>query len=263
MQFDPNKVPDEEDETLEDQQDKQDDIHGKKMCFDLIKMPWYGDEISDPLKRESHRFITDYADFLSLMIWVVVVHANCSKSVEATIYTYWGSKTTARLRDEEEKKQQRRISRREMFIMTHKERDGSYMNDDARVVREAIAIIESQGGTSKEISVTGSLAQVLGKEHSGRVRGLGFGPCQTEIVRKTTQSNSGREITELKVVATEQKAEITELKAAAAEHKAETAEDKAKIQTMENLVKYIIQQQGHTLPPEIDAQLKSLGNGAK
>ncbi|RYQ82799.1 hypothetical protein Ahy_B10g101369 [Arachis hypogaea] len=60
MQIDLNKVPDEEDETLEDQQDKQDDIHVKQKCFDLNKMPWYGDEISDPLKREAHRFITEY-----------------------------------------------------------------------------------------------------------------------------------------------------------------------------------------------------------
>ncbi|QHN81560.1 uncharacterized protein DS421_20g687930 [Arachis hypogaea] len=49
MQFDLNKVSKEDNETLEDQQDKQDDIHVKKMCFDMNKMPWYGDEISDPL----------------------------------------------------------------------------------------------------------------------------------------------------------------------------------------------------------------------
>nr|XP_025638419.1 uncharacterized protein LOC112733613 [Arachis hypogaea] len=60
MQFDLNKVPDEEDETLEDQHDKQDDIHVKKRFFDLNKMPWYRDEISDPLKREAHRFITEF-----------------------------------------------------------------------------------------------------------------------------------------------------------------------------------------------------------
>nr|XP_025608041.1 uncharacterized protein LOC112701506 [Arachis hypogaea] len=187
-----------------------------------------------------------------------------SQNRSKQLYTHTGgSKTTARLRDEEEKKQQRRISRGEMFIMTHKKRDGSYMNDDARVVGEAVVSIESQGGTLKEISVTDSLTQVLGKEHSGRVRGLGFGPCPSEIIHNTPQSTPRvqieeyqRELTELKEVAAEQKAEITELKA-------EKAEDKAKIQIMENLVKYIIQQQGHTLPPEIDAQLKSLGSGAE
>nr|XP_025608089.1 uncharacterized protein LOC112701561 [Arachis hypogaea] len=123
------------------------------------------------------------------------------------LYTHiGGSKTTARLKDEE----------------------------------EAVASIESQGGTSKDISVTDSLAQVLGKEHSGRVRELGFGSCPTEIIRKTTQSNSRvqieeyqRKITELKAVVAKQKTEITKLKAVAKEHK-------AKIQTIENLVKYII-----------------------
>ncbi|XP_020964334.1 uncharacterized protein LOC110265618 [Arachis ipaensis] len=168
----------------------------------------------------------------------------------------------------QEKKQQRRIGRGELFIMTHKKRNGSYMNDAARVAGEAIANIESQDGSSKEISLTDSLAQVLGKEHSGRVRGLGFGPCPTELIHNTTQqSNSGvqieeyqREITELKATAAEQKAEITELKAAAAKQKAEEME---KRQTMVNLVKYMLQQQGDTLPPEIEAQLKSLGNVAQ
>ncbi|XLS96950.1 hypothetical protein HN51_039685, partial [Arachis hypogaea] len=134
-----------------------------------------------------------------------------------------------------------------------------------------IANIESQDDFSKEISLTDLFAQVVGKEHSRRVRELGFGPCLTEIIRNTTQqSNSGvqieeyqREITELKSAAAEQKVEIAELKAAAAEYKAEAAEEKAKKQTMENSVKYIIQQQGDTLPPEIDAQLKSLWSGAK
>ncbi|XP_020982466.1 uncharacterized protein LOC110273610 [Arachis duranensis] len=131
------------------------------------------------------------------------------------LYTHTGgSKTTARLKDEE----------------------------------EAIASIESKGGTLKEISVTDSLAQVLGKEHSGRVRGLGFGSCPTEIIRKTTQSNSGvqieeyqREITKLKAVVAKQKAEITKLKAAAVEHK-------AKIQTIENLFNNGYSD-GHKKPP--------------
>nr|XP_025636367.1 uncharacterized protein LOC112730499 [Arachis hypogaea] len=150
------------------------------------------------------------------------------------LYTHTGgSKTTARLRDE----------RGEKTAKAHQQRRD-----------EAIASIESQGGTSKEISITDSLVQVLGKEHSGRVWGLGFGPCPSEIIRNTPQSNPRvqieeyqREITELKEVAAEQKTEITELKAAAAEHKAaaaehkaEAAEDNAKIQIMENLVKYII-----------------------
>ncbi|XP_052111514.1 uncharacterized protein LOC127742813 [Arachis duranensis] len=175
-----------------------------------------------------------------------------------------GPKTMERLKDEEEKKQQRRIGRREMFIMTHKKRDGSYINDDARVVG-------SQDSSSKEISLTDSLAQVLGKEHLGRVGGLGFGSYSTKIISNTTQQLNSivqieeyqSEIIELKAAAAEQKAEISKLKATIVEHRAEAAEEKAKRQTMKNLVKYIIQQQRDTLPPKIDAQLKSLESGAK
>ncbi|RYR08165.1 hypothetical protein Ahy_B05g075726 [Arachis hypogaea] len=66
------------------------------------------------------------------------------------LYTHTGgSKTTARLRDEEEKKQQRRISRGEMFIMTHKKRDGSYMNDDARVVGREIIELKAVAAEQK------------------------------------------------------------------------------------------------------------------
>ncbi|RYR35246.1 hypothetical protein Ahy_A10g050394 isoform B [Arachis hypogaea] len=174
-----------------------------------------------------------------------------------------GPKTMERLKDEEEKKQQRRIGRREMFIMTHKKRDGSYINDDAHVV--------GVNSSSKEISLTDSLAQVLGKEHLGRVGGLGFGSYSTKIISNTTQQLNSivqieeyqSEIIELKAAAAEQKAEISKLKATIVEHRAEAAEEKAKRQTMKNLVKYIIQQQRDTLPPKIDAQLKSLESGAK
>ncbi|RYR21420.1 hypothetical protein Ahy_B03g066706 [Arachis hypogaea] len=62
---------------------------------------------------------------------------------------------------------------------------------------EAIANIKSQDGSLKEISHSDSLARVLGKEHSGQVQPLGFGPCRTKIIRNTTQqSNSGAQIQE-------------------------------------------------------------------
>ncbi|RYR55638.1 hypothetical protein Ahy_A06g030823 [Arachis hypogaea] len=59
MQFDLNKVLEEDNEILEDHQ-RQDDIHVTKMCFNLNKNPWYGDDISDSVRRESHRFLTEY-----------------------------------------------------------------------------------------------------------------------------------------------------------------------------------------------------------
>ncbi|KAL4315636.1 hypothetical protein AHAS_Ahas15G0204900 [Arachis hypogaea] len=59
MHFELNKVPKEDNETLEDQQ-REDDIHIKKRCFNLNKNSWCGDKISDPIKCESHRFLIEY-----------------------------------------------------------------------------------------------------------------------------------------------------------------------------------------------------------
>ncbi|RYR00995.1 hypothetical protein Ahy_B06g079861 [Arachis hypogaea] len=59
MQSDFKRVPEEDNETLDDQQ-IQDHVHVTNRGFDLNKMPWFGDEISDSVTRESHRFMTEY-----------------------------------------------------------------------------------------------------------------------------------------------------------------------------------------------------------
>ncbi|XP_020978278.1 uncharacterized protein LOC110271615 [Arachis ipaensis] len=92
---------------------------------------------------------------------------------------------------------------------------------------EAIEHIEGQDASSKELSQNDSLAQVFGKEHPGRVCGLGFGPCPTQYFRNIPQqSNSGVQIEEYQM-------KIVKLKAEAAEVKAATTEEKAKRQRME------------------------------
>ncbi|RYR29111.1 hypothetical protein Ahy_B01g053412 [Arachis hypogaea] len=185
-------------------------------------------------------------------------------------YTHTGSsKMMARKRHEEG----RPIGRGEGWTMSHKKKNGKYMNEEARLVGEAIELIESQDPSSKEFSQNDSLAQVLGKEHPGRVCGLGIGTCPSRCFRNIPeQSDYGvqieeyqMEIVKLKVEAAELKAEAAELKTAAAEEKAkrqrmetEVVEEKAKIQTMGNLLTYVIQQQGGNLPPEIVADLDSL-----
>ncbi|KAL4315872.1 hypothetical protein AHAS_Ahas15G0228500 [Arachis hypogaea] len=154
------------------------------------------------------------------------------------------------------------------------------MNEDARLVGEASEIVESQDPSSKEFSQNDFLAQVLGKEHPGRVRGLGIGTCPSRCFRNIPeQSDYGVQIKEYQMEIVKLKAEAAELKAAAAEKKAkrqrmeaeaaeekakrermeaEAAEEKAKMQTMKNLLRYIIQQQGGNLPPKIAADLDSL-----
>ncbi|RYQ97144.1 hypothetical protein Ahy_B08g093154 [Arachis hypogaea] len=53
------KVPEEDNGTLYTQQ-REDDVYAAKRAFNLNKKPWFGDDLSDPLSRESCRFVTEY-----------------------------------------------------------------------------------------------------------------------------------------------------------------------------------------------------------
>ncbi|MED6150154.1 hypothetical protein PIB30_069677, partial [Stylosanthes scabra] len=114
---------------------------------------------------------------------------------------------------------------------------------------EAIAEIESQDASTKDLSQNDSLAQVLGKEHPGRVRGLGSGPCPTKVFGNTSQPSShGVQIHEYQK-------EIFELKA-------EVAEEKKQRQSMQHLIRFLLQRQGDDLPPDIASEMNALGSGA-
>ncbi|MED6179393.1 hypothetical protein PIB30_000506 [Stylosanthes scabra] len=94
-----------------------------------------------------------------------------------------------------------------------------------------------------------SLAQVLEKEHPGRLRGMGAGPCPTQIINHGTQHTS----LESHVDVEEYKREIFDLKA-------EAAEEKKKRHSMEHIVRCLLQQQGDNVPPNIAAEMDSLGS---
>nr|XP_025692531.1 uncharacterized protein LOC112794765 [Arachis hypogaea] len=119
------------------------------------------------------------------------------------LYTHTeGSKTMGRKRHEEG----RPIGRGEGWTMSHKKR------------MKAIEHIESQDPSSKEFSQNDSLAQVFGKEHLGRVCGLGFSPCLSQCFRNILQqSDYGVQIKEYQMKIVKLKAEAAELKVVAAE----------------------------------------------
>ncbi|XP_075085071.1 uncharacterized protein LOC142168305 [Nicotiana tabacum] len=85
-----------------------------------------------------------------------------------------GSKANSRRRHELFLKTGENPTRRKIFIETHKRRDGSFVNDEARtiVVSSALEQIElTQGNTNEsEISPDDIIGNVLGAEHSGRLR---------------------------------------------------------------------------------------------
>ncbi|MED6167368.1 hypothetical protein PIB30_002343 [Stylosanthes scabra] len=190
----------------------------------------------------------------------------CRKNAEnrsKQLYTHiGGSKSMARRREEEVRRHGRHISRGEMWTMVHRRKDGSYIHDDARAIGKAIANIESRDESTKELSQNDSLAQVLGKEHSGRVRGIGPGPCLSKLVGSTSQqSDYGVQIAEYQK-------EIVALRAEAAEEKkktlvmqAEAAEEKKKTLAMQNVMRFLVERLGGDLPPEIASQMTTLGSG--
>ncbi|RYQ91824.1 hypothetical protein Ahy_B09g097859 [Arachis hypogaea] len=79
-----------------------------------------------------------------------------------------GFKILARKKDEVEKVRERPIGRGELWTITRKKKNGSYIYADAHVIgvsNEAIANIETQDESSKHLSQNDLLVQVLGKEY--------------------------------------------------------------------------------------------------
>ncbi|MED6193377.1 hypothetical protein PIB30_018719 [Stylosanthes scabra] len=126
----------------------------------------------------------------------------------------------------ESRQQGRAVSRGEVWMMTHKKNDGSYIHEDAR--------------------------GVFGKEHSCRVRGIGFGPIPSELFGSNSQQpDEGDQAQETRRVLEELQAELRaeKLKRQAIEN--EVTSKKVKRQKMENALRYLIQQQVGNLPADI------------
>ncbi|KAK7382633.1 hypothetical protein VNO80_01583 [Phaseolus coccineus] len=94
----------------------------------------------------------------------------------------------------QEKECGHKISRGDVRIATHKHANGAFVNDEAREIGEKIKAYEltSSSFILKEISNIDFLAYVFGsREHCGRVRGLGLGPCPSKVFGCNSHSYSG------------------------------------------------------------------------
>ncbi|RDX89541.1 hypothetical protein CR513_28718, partial [Mucuna pruriens] len=67
------------------------------------------------------------------------------------------------------------LGRGELYIATHKKKDGSYVNEEVRSIGEKMTQEINQSIDSIEISSNDSLSKVLGKDHVGRVCCLRLG----------------------------------------------------------------------------------------
>lgn len=77
-------------------------------------------------------------------------------------------------------------TRGKVFIETHKRRDVSFVNDEARTIVEQIEL--TQGNTNEsEIFPDDIIGKVLGAEHSGRVRCMGMGAAPSKTFKNIKQ----------------------------------------------------------------------------
>ncbi|XP_028071336.1 uncharacterized protein LOC114273728 isoform X2 [Camellia sinensis] len=99
-----------------------------------------------------------------------------------------GSKTYAQHAYDMEQKDKIALDRAKLYIPLHKRKDGTPVNEAAATKIEKLEALMSSQPSSSEGNVGGRISwspndiysQVMGKEHHGRVRGLGFGPIPSK-----------------------------------------------------------------------------------
>lgn len=106
-----------------------------------------------------------------------------------------GSKANSRRRYEMFLETGKAPSRGKMFIETHKRKNGSFVNVEARTIGEQIESHMTHCNTNEsEVSPEDIVGKILGAEHSGRVRCMGMGAAPSN-----TFLNTKRRLSELSI----------------------------------------------------------------
>ncbi|XP_061350317.1 uncharacterized protein LOC133295490 [Gastrolobium bilobum] len=110
---------------------------------------------------------------------------NTKNRAKQTIMHTLGSKSIAKTKHELEKKYGCKISRGEMFGIAHTKKDGNFVSDEARLKNdELLEDLEDVSDEDEAYEFT------FGKEHPGRVRGMGFGVVPSQIRKRSRVSGS-------------------------------------------------------------------------
>ncbi|XP_070044461.1 uncharacterized protein [Nicotiana tomentosiformis] len=97
-----------------------------------------------------------------------------------------GSKPNSRRRDEMMAETGKKPGRGQLYLATHRNEDGSYVNEAVKEIYEKIELVLSQSTVDEsEILPNDVIGKVLGKEHSGMVRCLGLGVVPGRAFRQT------------------------------------------------------------------------------
>ncbi|WJX19255.1 Asparagine-rich protein (ARP protein) [Trifolium repens] len=106
-----------------------------------------------------------------------------------------GTKSLARKRDELEIRDVRKYNRGEMFAVSHKSSDGSFVNEEAKKKNDQL-----QAEIAKTHLENEAFVKVFGKEHGGfaRSKGLGVTPSQLTTTRSTRLTCSSEDNEKMK-----------------------------------------------------------------
>lgn len=97
-----------------------------------------------------------------------------------------GSKANPRRRNELLLETGKLPSHGQLYIETHKRKDGSFVNEAAKTIAEQIEVGLTQSIVDEsEVSPLDVVGRVLGLEHSGRVRCMGLGVVPSNTFRNT------------------------------------------------------------------------------
>ncbi|PIN26420.1 hypothetical protein CDL12_00835 [Handroanthus impetiginosus] len=144
-----------------------------------------------------------------------------------------GSMSIARKRDQIEMETGRACSRVETFAISHKKKDGPYVNDEAR---QKIEELQTQTQLSSEDD---AYTIVFGKEHPGRVRSVGQGVCPSQMSGST--SRAGGSLSSNYILTSEYDASMEKMQK-------KMEENDAKIKSLKNALAYMMQHMGGSLP---------------
>ncbi|WJX45693.1 Asparagine-rich protein (ARP protein) [Trifolium repens] len=116
-----------------------------------------------------------------------------------------GTKSIARTQEELEKRSGRKYSRGDMFGVSHKKPNGSFVNDEAKKKNDQL-----QAEIAKTHLENEAFVKVFGKEHGGFVRSMGLGvtPSQLTTARSPRLTSSSEDKEKMK----QMQAEIDSLK---------------------------------------------------
>ncbi|KAL2329824.1 hypothetical protein Fmac_017405 [Flemingia macrophylla] len=136
-----------------------------------------------------------------------IANKNAANRAKLVIPHILGSKTLARKKDELEMIHGREFSRAEMYQLSHKKPDGTFVNEEARELHEKL-----QEGSENEVFM-----RVCGKEHPGYIRGMGLGVSPSQIVGSSSSATSSTTSFESNERMEQMQAEIESLKTQVAE----------------------------------------------